>query len=237
MMILPSEQFAKRAPSDVAADRPYAILKRGLDVALSGIGLLILLPLFAVVAIAIKLDSRGPIVYSQERIGLNRRRRGTGSLPRGGERRRADSFGRPFKMYKFRSMVADAEKGTGPVWATKTDSRVTRVGKLLRKTRIDETPQLWNVLLGDMSIVGPRPERPTFVRSFAEALPGYSERCAALPGITGLAQVKSQYDSSIETVNRKLQYDLYYVRYGRLMLDLKIMAATVKVMARGEGAH
>jgi lipopolysaccharide/colanic/teichoic acid biosynthesis glycosyltransferase len=134
-------------------------------------------------------------------------------------------------------MVVDAERKTGPVWATKTDSRVTRLGKFLRKTRIDETPQLWNVLLGDMSIVGPRPERPTFVRSFAESLPGYPERCAALPGITGLAQVKSQYDSSIETVNRKLQYDLYYVRHGRLMLDLKIMAATVKVMARGEGAQ
>lgn len=237
MMILPSEHLAKRAASDAVADRPYAIFKRGLDIALSGFGLLCLLPLFAIVAVAIKLDSRGPIVYSQERVGLNRRRGRAGAPPRDGDRRRADSFGRPFKIYKFRSMVVDAEKGTGPVWATKTDSRVTRLGKLLRKTRIDETPQLWNVLLGDMSIVGPRPERPTFVRSFAESLPGYSDRCAALPGITGLAQVKSQYDSSIETVNRKLQYDLYYVRYGRLMLDLKIMAATVKVMARGEGAH
>ena len=235
MMILPSEYLAKRVTSDVVADRPYAILKRGFDVVLSGLGLLCLLPLFAIVAVAIKLDSPGPIVYSQVRVGLNRRR--GGEPPRDGERRRADSFGRPFKIYKFRSMVVDAEKGTGPVWATKTDSRVTRLGGFLRKTRIDETPQLWNVLLGDMSIVGPRPERPTFVRSFAESLPGYSQRCAALPGITGLAQVKSQYDSSIETVNRKLQYDLYYVRYGRLMLDLKIMAATVKVMARGEGAH
>ena len=237
MMILPSEQLAKRAPSGAISGRPYAIFKRGLDAVLSAVALLALLPLFVVVAIAIKLDSPGPIVYSQERIGLNRRRRRDGAGPDGAERRRADSFGRPFKIYKFRSMVTDAEKNSGPVWATKTDSRVTRLGKLLRKTRIDETPQLWNVLLGDMSIVGPRPERPTFVRSFAESLPGYPERCAALPGITGLAQVKSQYDSSIETVNRKLQYDLYYVRHGRLMLDLKIMAATVKVMARGEGAH
>ena len=237
MMILPSEHLAKRAASDAAAGRPYAILKRGLDVLLSGLGLLCLTPLFAVVAVAIKLDSPGPILYSQERIGLNRRRRRDGSPPRDGERRRVDSFGRPFKIYKFRSMVTDAEKGTGPVWATKTDSRITRLGRFLRKSRIDETPQLWNVLVGDMSIVGPRPERPTFVRSFAESLPGYSERCAALPGITGLAQVKSQYDSSIETVSRKLQYDLYYVRHGRLMLDLKIMAATVKVMARGEGAQ
>jgi lipopolysaccharide/colanic/teichoic acid biosynthesis glycosyltransferase len=237
MMILPSEHLAKRGVSGAVVDRPYAILKRGLDVILSALALLALLPLFILVAIAIKLDSPGPIVYSQVRVGLNRRRRREGANPVGGERRKADSFGRPFKIYKFRSMVVDAERKTGPVWATKTDSRVTRLGKFLRKTRIDETPQLWNVLLGDMSIVGPRPERPTFVRSFAESLPGYPERCAALPGITGLAQVKSQYDSSIETVNRKLQYDLYYVRHGRLMLDLKIMAATVKVMARGEGAQ
>jgi lipopolysaccharide/colanic/teichoic acid biosynthesis glycosyltransferase len=140
-------------------------------------------------------------------------------------------------MYKFRSMVVDAERHTGPVWAAAKDGRITRLGKFLRQTRLDETPQLWNVLRGDMSLVGPRPERPVFVTSIAEKLPDYPIRYQALPGITGLAQVKSRYDSSIETVNRKLQYDLYYVRHGRLLLDLKIMAATVKVMARGEGAH
>jgi lipopolysaccharide/colanic/teichoic acid biosynthesis glycosyltransferase len=111
------------------------------------------------------------------------------------------------------------------------------VGRLLRKTRFDETPQLWNVLRGDMSLVGPRPERAVFVHSLVESLPEYPMRYKALPGITGLAQVKSRYDSSIETVNRKLQYDLYYVRHGKLLLDLKIMAATLKVVARGEGAH
>jgi lipopolysaccharide/colanic/teichoic acid biosynthesis glycosyltransferase len=134
-------------------------------------------------------------------------------------------------------MVVDAERNTGPVWAAAKDNRITRLGRFLRKTRLDEMPQLWNVLRGDMSIVGPRPERPMFVASITESLPEYPKRCSALPGITGLAQVKSRYDSSIETVNRKLAYDLYYVRHGRLLLDLKIMAATVKVMARGEGAH
>jgi lipopolysaccharide/colanic/teichoic acid biosynthesis glycosyltransferase len=153
------------------------------------------------------------------------------------DRRRRDCYGRPFKIYKFRSMILDAERNTGPVWAAKSDSRITRVGAILRKTRLDETPQLWNVLLGDMSLVGPRPERPTFVLELAETLPEYPQRCNTLPGITGLAQVKWQYDTSIETVNRKLEYDLYYVRHRRLLLDLKIMAATVKVMARGDGAH
>ena len=158
-------------------------------------------------------------------------------MPSGWERRSADCYGRPFKIYKFRSMVTDAERLTGPVWASATDSRVTRLGKLLRKTRLDEFPQLWNVLRGDMSLVGPRPERPTFVVSLTKEIPDYPRRCEALPGITGLAQVKWRYDTSIETVNRKLQYDLYYVRHGRLLMDIKIMAATFKVMARGEGAH
>jgi len=134
-------------------------------------------------------------------------------------------------------MILDAERNTGPVWASACDSRVTRIGKFLRRSRLDETPQLWNVLRGDMSLVGPRPERPTFVQSLTASIPDYPKRCSALPGITGLAQVKSQYDTSLESANRKLQYDLYYLKNGRLLLDLKIMAATFKVMARGDGAH
>jgi len=236
MMIIPSELLQKRR-SDTEPGRAYAFLKRSIDVLLSTIGLIILLPLFALVAVAIKLDSPGPILFAQERVGLNRRRHRNGGPPNSDDRRRSDTFGRPFKIYKFRSMVADAEKSTGPVWASAQDTRVTRLGRFLRKSRIDETPQLWDVLRGDMSLVGPRPERPFFVVSLAESIPDYPMRYTALPGITGLAQVKSRYDSSVETVSRKLQYDLYYVRYGRLMLDLKIMAATVKVMARGEGAH
>ena len=233
-MILPSELVARRKPSD---PRSYALLKRSLDVILSIAGMILISPVFAVVVLLIKLDSRGSIFYAQERIGLNRRRSRNGGPATGPDRRRSDSFGQPFTIYKLRSMVVDAERHTGPVWATAKDSRITRVGRFLRKTRMDETPQLWNVLKGDMSLVGPRPERPVFVTSLAESLPEYPMRYQARPGLTGLAQVKSKYDSSIETVNRKLRYDLYYVRHGRLLLDLKIMAATLKVVARGEGAH
>jgi len=236
-MIFPSELLSKQQRSETDPSPFYSGLKRALDVVLSAIGLLILLPVFAILAVAIKLDSRGPVFYAQERIGKNRRRSRDRETGNGNDRRRVDTFGRPFTIYKLRSMVVDAEKNSGPVWAAKADARITRLGGFLRKTRLDETPQLLNVLRGEMSVVGPRPERPSFVVTLAEKLPDYPKRCSALPGITGLAQVKSRYDSSIETVNRKLQYDLYYVRHGRLMLDLKIMAATVKVMARGEGAH
>lgn len=236
-MILPSEYLGpKTGPS--ASERRKAAVKRALDVTLASVGLLVLLPVFGLVALAIKLDSHGPVLYAQIRVGMNRRRgaNGNGHTPSADRRERA-GYGQPFKIYKFRSMVTDAEKNTGPVWAAKSDSRITRVGAFLRKTRLDETPQLWNVLRGDMSIVGPRPERPTFVVELTQSLPDYPRRCDTLPGITGLAQVKWQYDTSIETVNRKLEYDLYYVRHRRLLLDLKIMAATVKVMARGDGAH
>lgn len=247
MMILPSEYSGSKAQSHASGAQTH-FLKRSLDIVLSAFALVVLSPVLALVALAIKLDSRGPVIYAQERVGLNRRRsrngdgNGNGShreneMPAGWDRREADCYGRPFKIYKFRSMVADAERATGPVWASASDSRVTRVGKILRKTRLDEFPQLWNVLRGDMSLVGPRPERPTFVVSLTKEIPDYPRRCEALPGITGLAQVKWRYDTSVETVSRKLQYDLYYVRHGRLLLDLKIMAATFKVMARGEGAH
>lgn len=236
-MILPSELVERQERRGSAWDRAQGTLKRSLDVLISGVGLVAASPILLLVALLIKLDSRGPIFYVQERIGLNRRRSRDGGPFSGRDMRQVDTFGRPFRMYKFRSMVVDAERHTGPVWAAAKDGRITRLGKFLRKTRLDETPQIWNVLRGDMSLVGPRPERPAFVTSIAEKLPEYPIRYQRLPGITGLAQVKSRYDSSIETVNRKLQYDLYYVRHGRLLLDLKIMAATVKVMARGEGAH
>ena len=235
-MLLPADLKSQEHRGPSTADRIYSWFKRGLDIVLSSIGLLVLAPVFGLLAVIIKLDSRGSVFYAQERIGLNRRR-SHGNHRATDERRRRDTFGRPFKIYKLRTMVVDAEKTTGPVWAKAGDSRVTRVGKILRKTRLDEFPQLWNVLRGDMSLVGPRPERPSFVLSLSESLPDYPKRCFALPGITGLAQVKSRYDTSIETVSRKLQYDLYYVRHGRLMLDFKIMVATLKVMARGEGAH
>lgn len=237
MMILPSELIARRKRSEDRSEQPHRLLKRTLDVIFASLGIVILIPFVAIAGALIWLDNPGPIFYAQERIGVNRRRSRNGGPRTGTERRSAGGFGRPFTIYKLRSMVVDAERNTGPIWAAAKDSRVTRVGRLLRKTRFDETPQLWNVLRGDMSLVGPRPERAVFVHSLVESLPEYPMRYKALPGITGLAQVKSRYDSSIETVNRKLQYDLYYVRHGRLLLDLKIMAATLKVVARGEGAH
>lgn len=210
--------------------------KRAIDVIGASVGLVLLSPVFLLIAIAIKLDSRGPILYWQDRVGVNRR--GNGAAPRPSrDQRRLNRFGRVIRVCKFRSMVVDAEDRTGPVWAKAGDSRITRTGRVLRKTRLDEFPQLWNVLKGEMSLVGPRPERFFFVRQLEEVLPGYAERCEVMPGITGLAQVKRGYDNSVDSANTKLQYDLYYVRNRRLLLDLKIMAATVKVMARGEGAH
>lgn len=237
-MILPSAQWAAgRNARGAGEGRIFErIFKRALDLVASSIGLLLLLPVFLVIAIAIRLDSPGPVLYSQVRVGINRRRNRK-AAQRAQERRKADAFGRLFTIYKFRSMIVDAERVSGPVWASEKDSRITKTGRFLRRTRLDETPQLWNVLLGDMSLVGPRPERPTFVESLSVSIPDYPKRCSALPGITGLAQVKSRYDTSVDSANRKLQYDLYYLKNGRLLLDLKIMAATVKVMARGEGAR
>jgi lipopolysaccharide/colanic/teichoic acid biosynthesis glycosyltransferase len=236
MMILPSDRLPALSRKN-GSEPAHARIKRVIDFVLAAVGLALLLPGFALIAIAIRLDSQGPVFYTQERVGLNRRRSRNGTSRSGADARRLDCYGRPFRIYKFRSMVTDAERNTGPVWATENDSRVTRVGAFLRRTRLDEFPQLINVLRGEMSLVGPRPERPTFVRRLADSIPDYPQRCSRLPGITGLAQVKSRYDSSLETVNRKLQYDLYYVRNAQLLLDLKIMAATVKVMAKGEGAH
>jgi lipopolysaccharide/colanic/teichoic acid biosynthesis glycosyltransferase len=188
-------------------------LKRVLDVVVSTIGLVFALPLWCLIAVAIRLESRGPIFYHQERVGLGRR---------------------PFRMYKFRTMVPDAERGTGPVWAADGDPRITRLGAILRSTHLDEVPQFLNVLRGEMSVVGPRPERPALVERLAASIPGYEDRCAVLPGITGLAQVRSGYDRSIDTVRRKLRYDRYYIRCrGCLSMDLKIMAATLLVMCHG----
>ena len=236
IVILPSAQMAARRNGEEG--RTFErYFKRAIDFTVSSIGLVILSPICLLIALAVKLDTPGPIFYTQVRVGINRRRPRRNEGPPAVERRRADAFGRPFRIYKFRSMVTDAERNTGPVWASSEDSRITRVGKFLRRCRLDETPQLWNVMRGDMSIVGPRPERPTFVQSLTVSIPDFPKRCSALPGITGLAQVTSNYDTSVESANRKLQYDLYYLKNGRLLLDLKIMAATVKVMARGDGAR
>ena len=214
-------------------ESPYHRRKRVLDVVLASVALTALLPVFILVAIAVRLDSRGPVLYEQERVGLDRRR-GHASTPAGGNRRKKASYGRPFTIYKFRSMVADAEKHTGPVWAAERDPRATRVGAFLRRSHLDEIPQLLNVLRGEMSMVGPRPERPQLFGDLVAQIPEYALRCRTLPGITGIAQIKNGYDSSLESAARKVQYDLYYIRNGSALLDLRIMTATALVLARGK---
>jgi sugar transferase (PEP-CTERM system associated) len=191
-------------------------LKRSVDLLLSLIGLALSLPLAALIALAIKLDSRGPVLFRQERVGQN---------------------GRIFVLNKFRSMRADAEDTSGPVWAVLGDPRITRVGKWLRRTRLDELPQFLNVLVGDMSFIGPRPERPEFVRLLQRQLPFYVGRHSLRPGITGWAQVRHQYAASVEDSLEKLKYDLYYVKNLSPLLDLLILLSSVQVILFGRGAR
>jgi len=189
--------------------------KRALDVAAAVSLLLICAPLMALTAVAIKFDSPGPILYRQRRIGLG---------------------GRAFEILKFRSMVSDAEKN-GAQWAAKNDDRVTRVGRFIRKTRIDEIPQAINVLRGEMSFVGPRPERPEFVSLLEKEIPNYHLRHAVRPGITGWAQVKYVYGASVEDARIKLEYDLHYIKHFNLWLDVSIMFMTVRVALFGIGSR
>ena len=217
--------------------------KRTMDIVGSVVGLLLTIPFWLVVPLVVKFDSPGPIFYSQTRIGLNRRRRqrrvyqkADTQDKRRRERRRSDLMGRPFKVYKFRTMVNDAERKSGPVWASKGDPRITRIGKFLRKTRIDEIPQFVNVLVGDMSLVGPRPERPNFVLDLSTKIDGYTNRLGVKPGLTGLAQVENGYDSSLASVVRKVRYDLEYIEKRSVWTDIKIMLKTVIVVITGKGA-
>ncbi len=181
-------------------------LKRIIDITLAILGLLLFGPVMLFTVLMIKLDSQGPVLYRQKRVGFR---------------------GRIFTLLKFRSMVTDAEKHTGPVWARKNDRRITRLGAIMRPLRIDELPQLFNVLEGQMSFIGPRPERPAFVEQLTEGIPLYNLRLNVYPGITGLAQVKHRYDRSIEDVKNKLEYDLEYINNMSLRLDLKIFFKTI----------
>ncbi|TFG41869.1 MAG: sugar transferase [Syntrophobacterales bacterium] len=216
---------------------------RGFDIAASALALLFLSPFFLILAILIKVESPGPVIYRQLRTGLNLRtndrRRNTKirvlDERRRLARRRTGVPGRPFQIYKFRSMVTDAEKN-GIQLAKKNDARVTRLGKLMRRTRIDELPQFWNVLKGDMSIVGPRPERPEIIAYLAEQIPGYTDRLGVKPGITGLAQIRNGYDTDLEHIRRKITLDRYYIQKCSLVNDLKIIFRTLRVVVRGEGA-
>jgi lipopolysaccharide/colanic/teichoic acid biosynthesis glycosyltransferase len=186
------------------------------------------------IAILIKLTSPGPMFYTQTRIGLNRRLL-DGSQPRSSRRRACDLGGRPFVIYKFRTMRANAENGSGAVWAEQNDPRITWLGKMLRQTRLDELPQFINVLKGDMNVVGPRPERPSIFARLADELEEYPLRQAVRPGITGLAQISQQYDSNLDDVRRKLIFDLEYIEAQGFWTDAYIMLKTVPVILFRKG--
>lgn len=207
---------------------------RVLNVIIAAIALLLLAPLCVMVALAVKLTSRGPVFYTQTRVGLDRRWNQTRAL---NERRVEDLGGQPFTILKFRSMTVDAEANGQAVWATKHDARITPVGGILRKTRLDEIPQLINVLRGEMNIVGPRPERPSIVVRLRENIPEYTLRHRVKPGITGWAQINHPYDASIEDVRKKVQFDLTYIGGQSVWFDLKIMLLTLPVMIFRRGAN
>ncbi len=204
--------------ASIRRERHWSIdlIKRLTDLLIACSLIALTLPLMLIVALAIKCDSPGPVFYRQERVGLNSRR---------------------FVLLKFRSMRQDAEADGRPVWAAARDNRVTRVGGFMRLTRIDELPQLFNVLRGEMSLVGPRPERPHFVDHLGKIIPSYDERHTVLPGITGWAQVNYPYGASVEDARQKLAYDLYYIANRSLLLDLKILCATVGVVIFQKGAR
>ena len=196
--------------------RTYNIAKRGMDIIVSVSALIILSPLCVLIGILIKSTSRGPVFYSQVRSGKD---------------------GIPFEIYKFRSMKVYAEKNTGAVWAQSKDSRITPIGCFLRKSRIDEIPQFINVLKCDMSIIGPRPERPVFVEQLKVQIKDYPKRLSIKPGITGLAQVCHRYDENITDVRKKVKYDILYIKKMSAGTDLKIVARTFGVILTGFGAH
>jgi lipopolysaccharide/colanic/teichoic acid biosynthesis glycosyltransferase len=264
-----------RAQDLLVSDR----LNRAVNFSLSLIALIVLAPLMLVIAIAVKATSRGPIVYRQTRVGVDRRRSGgdrrgigerrvprtrtaefrrpeaTSESPsanerrtamrqgdrrangrRGGDRRAVDVGGRAFTMYKFRTMTVNAEL-EGAVWATKNDARVTPRGGIRRGPRLDELPQLVNVLKGDMNIVGPRPERPSIFMQLRKEIDRYQLRQRAKPGITGWAQINQNYDTSIDDVRRKVEYDLAYIERRSVVEDMRIMARTLPVMIFRKGAH
>ncbi len=195
---------------------PFILVRRAISIVISLIGLILALPLFPLIMLAIRLDSKGPVFYSQTRVG---------------------KAGRVFKVVKFRTMRQDAEAENGPQWAGNGDPRVTRVGKFLRSSRLDEIPQLWCVLKGDMAFVGPRPERPEIIEWFSKDIPYYGVRHMVRPGLTGWAQVKYKYGSTVEDMREKLQYDLFYIKNASIGLDLLIMFLTVKTVLLRRGAQ
>ena len=222
-----SEPPAVSVPLDGSSAGASERLRRGLNFTLALLGLIIALPVMLVVALLIRLTSRGPVIYTQTRVGLDRRAPGPDNF---NHRRQKDIGGKPFRIYKFRTMTINAESGSGAIWAQHNDPRVTWIGRYLRQYRLDELPQLYNVLRGEMNIVGPRPERPTIFAQLREHIGEYPLRQRAKPGITGLAQINHHYDRCIEDVKTKVSYDLKYIERQGVLEDLKIMLQTIPVM-------
>ena len=229
--ILPVSRLRNRR----AASRPEGNegARRLLNVAVAGVGLVVTAPLMLLIAGLVKLTSPGPVFYTQLRVGLDRR---NPMLPTGNSRRSVNHGGRPFKIYKFRTMVVDQPNPDSQVWASRNDPRITAVGRVLRRYRLDELPQLFNVLRGDMNVVGPRPEQPEIFQNLREQVERYHERQRVRPGITGWAQVNQSYDTCVEDVRRKVAYDLEYVMRQSLTEDLRIMLRTAPVMLFKRGA-
>jgi lipopolysaccharide/colanic/teichoic acid biosynthesis glycosyltransferase len=240
------------APAPAPEHHRAELARRVVNVVLAAVALVALAPLMTLIALAVRLTSRGPIIYIQERVGLDRRRRAGGAVATtvgplapyadvpapspSAERRGEDVGGQPYQMYKFRTMRVDAEADGRPVWAAREDPRVTRVGRVLRRTRLDELPQLVNVLRGEMNLVGPRPERPAIAARLRREIDGYALRYRVRPGITGWAQVNHPYDATLDDVRAKVRYDLEYLeRLGQrgvtgVTEDLRILARTLPVM-------
>lgn len=206
-------------------------VRRGLNVLVAALALVLLSPVMLLIALAIRLSSPGPIIFRQTRVGVDRR---DPALPTGNSRRKVDHGGKLFTVYKFRTMVEGADR-KGQVWASPTDPRVTRFGSFLRRTRMDELPQLVNVIRGEMNIVGPRPEQPEIFSKLREQIAGYHQRQRVLPGITGLAQVNHHYDQSVDDVRVKLRYDLEYMNRQSVIEDVRIMATTIPTVLLRKG--
>jgi lipopolysaccharide/colanic/teichoic acid biosynthesis glycosyltransferase len=229
----PAPVRRRRPPEPATTESDHAERAvRSLNVAAALLGLIIAAPVMALVAVVIRLTSPGPILYRQTRVGMDRRWR---ERDKSHSRRRHDLGGRPFTIFKFRTMVYRPDRDAA-VWASPDDPRITTVGRVLRKVRLDELPQLWNVLRGDMNIVGPRPEQPRIFVRLREQIDEYGVRQRVRPGITGLAQINHHYDRTIDDVRKKVAFDLEYIARRSVMEDLKIMALTVPVIVFRRGA-
>jgi lipopolysaccharide/colanic/teichoic acid biosynthesis glycosyltransferase len=223
---VPASDTATLELVDVRPREGSGVATRVVNVIIALIGIVAASPLMVVVALLVKLTSRGPVLYKQMRVGVDRRYKRSDT----DDRRIHDQGGKPFEMYKFRSMVIDSEADGRAIWAEREDPRATPVGRVLRKTRLDELPQLYNVIRGDMSIVGPRPERPTIFAELRRNIPQYHMRQRVRPGITGWAQVNQAYDASLDDVRQKVSYDLEYIQRQSVLEDLRIMSITIPVM-------